>query len=366
MFFDLTRCLNPAVLSLGCPTPQVCVKECPKQIMTLSKATMRPYCSQMDDATFSSKSKSELINEKLCPPWVLASTPFLGRCLPTFLDTSNDNTTLISSNDNDGVEVKKGTVKHAMTALGAFLSVRNFGERIFNDLSDTWWMIGIGFCLAFVLSFTWILLMRWLTSFMVWLSLGLIFVIVAGLFGYSLHRYLQVKDVASSQISILQVNLTPEYLNDVLELADTWLAFTCICGIFTSVILLVLIALRQRILIAIQLLEQSAKAVGQMCSTVFWPLFPFIFHIVVVFWFAFVAIHLSSAGTKVYTINYDLKSFGNLQSRSLSLGDLEPPSSCYSNNNCRNPLSGQRYSQNDTCNPSVFNTTCLNCPQVPF
>ena len=30
LFFDLTRCLNPAVMSLGCPTMQVCVKECPK------------------------------------------------------------------------------------------------------------------------------------------------------------------------------------------------------------------------------------------------------------------------------------------------------------------------------------------------
>jgi len=24
LFFDLTRCLNPAILTMGCPTPQVC------------------------------------------------------------------------------------------------------------------------------------------------------------------------------------------------------------------------------------------------------------------------------------------------------------------------------------------------------
>ena len=35
LFFDLTRCLNPAVLALGCPTPQVCVEKCPEARMTL-------------------------------------------------------------------------------------------------------------------------------------------------------------------------------------------------------------------------------------------------------------------------------------------------------------------------------------------
>lgn len=31
LFFDLTKCLNPAVLSLGCPTTQVCVQNCPTE-----------------------------------------------------------------------------------------------------------------------------------------------------------------------------------------------------------------------------------------------------------------------------------------------------------------------------------------------
>ena len=167
------------------------------------------------------------------PNWI----PYLIACLSFSLPfmtagSEDDNATIISNTENPSGEiVKKGTVKHALTALGAFLSVRDFGERLFNDLSDTWWMIGIGFILAFILSFTWILLMRWLAGIMVWTSIGLIFVLVSGLFGYSLYRYMMVKDVASSQISILQVNLTPDYLQEVLSLRDTWLAFTCILGI---------------------------------------------------------------------------------------------------------------------------------------
>ena len=56
-----------------------------------------------------------------------------------------------------------------------------------------------------------------------------------------------VKDVAESQISILEVNFTPDYLENVLQLRDTWLAFLIILAIIAIIILLILIALRQRI-----------------------------------------------------------------------------------------------------------------------
>lgn len=56
-----------------------------------------------------------------------------------------------------------------------------------------------------------------------------------------------VKDVAESQISILEVNFTPDYLDNVLKLRDTWLAFLIILAIIAIIILLILIALRQRI-----------------------------------------------------------------------------------------------------------------------
>ena len=48
------------------------------------------------------------------------------------------------------------------------------------------------------------------------------------------------------------MNLTPDYLNDVLGLRDTWLAFVCLLGIILAIILLILLALRQRIQIAIE------------------------------------------------------------------------------------------------------------------
>ena len=76
----------------------------------------------------------------------------------------------------------------ALSALGAFLNLREFGERVFNDLKDTWWMIGLAYLGCCALSFLWIVLMRFFAGIMVWTSIGTIFILVSGLLGYSVYR----------------------------------------------------------------------------------------------------------------------------------------------------------------------------------
>ena len=67
--------------------------------------------------------------------------------------------------------------------------------------------------------------------------------------------------------------------------------------------------------IAIKLIQQGTKAVGHMCSSVLFPVVPFVLHVVVVAWFAFVGIYLSSAGDRSYIVSYDHEDFGTLSSR---------------------------------------------------
>ena len=55
--------------------------------------------------------------------------------ISTGSDKDNDTITDQDSNvltDNGGKEVTNGNIKHALMDLGAFLSVRKFGERVFN------------------------------------------------------------------------------------------------------------------------------------------------------------------------------------------------------------------------------------------
>ncbi len=286
------------MIALGCKTTQACVNHCPTEkysgyaeAMALGgltdahvKEKMKPYCVVMSEAKWEHMSAMDLIKHELCPSWVLPSNPVLGRCLPTIVNSgenSNPNATVFGEGETlNNKPLDKGTISGAVNALGYFLSLRSLGERIFNDIAASWWMIGTALLTACFISFFWIVLMRFFAGIMVWTSLSLIFVLFGGLFGYSLFRYIKIKDMPSAQGNIFQVNITPHYMKDALGLADTWLAFSIILGIIFGIILLVLIALRARIAMAIELIEQGSKAVGHMFSTLFFPVLPFLLHLI--------------------------------------------------------------------------------------
>ena len=90
-------------------------------------------------------------------------------------------------------------------------------------------------------------------------------------------------------------------MEDFLKQRDTWLAFTVITGIIFLVVVCVFIFLRQRILIAIALIEQGSRAVGHMCSSLFFPLVPWLLQ-VVVGWAHLVALYLASWGSQDYRV----------------------------------------------------------------
>ena len=127
---------------------------------------MKPFCTQMDEESWSSKTAKSLIKAKDCPGWVLPSTAILGRCLPigTMSGKSGNDTVLTPDETEDSKPVTAGTLTKAITRLGAFLSLREFVEKIGNDLADTYWMIGLGLLGSTVTSFIWILLLRLFTG----------------------------------------------------------------------------------------------------------------------------------------------------------------------------------------------------------
>lgn len=112
----------------------------------------------MSDERWQGKTAEELIKENLCPAWVICSTTIIGRCLPTVLKVDNaasqpEREVLIKADDAPhGKEISDETISNAVTALSAFLEVRQFGERVLNDLSATWWMICVAYGTAVVAS----------------------------------------------------------------------------------------------------------------------------------------------------------------------------------------------------------------------
>ena len=77
-----------------------------------------------------------------------------------------------------------------------------------------------------------------------------------------------------------QINFTPDYGKDFLNLAQTWLAFTVVLGLIFLVVALVLIVMRKRIALAVELIQESSKAVAHMPATLLWPLVPFLLHVI--------------------------------------------------------------------------------------
>ena len=382
LFFDVTRCLNPAVLSLGCPTTQVCVRECPKERYSplgdlavhreeSVKEKMRPFCVQMSDSEWDASSARDLIEGDKCPTWWLPSNPVLGRCVPQVTSSEDSrskmNETVFDEKEtSNGKQVRRGEVSGAVSALGAFLQLRDLGERVFSDLSDTWWMIGVALVGAAFVSFLWIVLMRFATGLMVWTSLGLVVAVFGGLFGFSLYKYIQIKDLPSSQGNVFQINFTPDYGKDFLNLAQTWLAFSVILGILFLVVALVLIVLRKRIALAVELIQESSKAVAHMPATLLWPLVPFLLHVLVALFFAGVALFLSSAGTAEYNVTAPSADVEHVNvSMSLSeLASLRSSQLTSCATDCQNPSTSEEYRIGDACDPAEFNKTCSACAEV--
>jgi hypothetical protein len=80
--------LNTLTSIPKCPTEQICVKSCPKENKFFSSVSAKKsemYCKYKVNATTSSKSMSELVSDKDCAPYVLASESLLGRCIPTVI-----------------------------------------------------------------------------------------------------------------------------------------------------------------------------------------------------------------------------------------------------------------------------------------
>ena len=80
---------------------------------------------------------------------------------------------------------------------------------------------------------------------------------------------------------------------------NTWLVVGIVLAVVSLVLTLVLIFLIKRIQIAIELIEEASKAVGEMPSILFFPVVPFLLQLLVVVWFMVVGMFLATSGSKV-------------------------------------------------------------------
>uniref|UniRef100_A0A4W5N6D9 Choline transporter-like protein n=1 Tax=Hucho hucho TaxID=62062 RepID=A0A4W5N6D9_9TELE len=152
--------------------------------------------------------------------------------------------------------------------------------------------------IAMVVSFLFLLLLRFIAPVMVWV---LIFgVLAVGAYGIY-HCWWEYDNYRKSTVSITDIGFTTD-IKLYLQVKETWLAFLIILSVVEGILLLTLIFLRTRILIAIALIQESSKAVSHMMSTLFYPLITFVLLVVCVAYWGITALYLATSGIPVYKV----------------------------------------------------------------
>lgn len=303
-FFDLVACgrMGVGVFVSGCPTPQICVSECPTSNFVYnptggSNQFDEKYCKSTLDRT---KPSSEIIEKDMCSPYYFRSQPAINRCVPSFLfgflekggdllkKVENENLNNVTDSANN--TLSNEIIKDGLNVYGIFLKAKEYGEKIVEDVVSSWWMILVGLFIAMSLSLIWIVVMRWLAGVMVWFTI----IAFIGLFGfatyYCLWNYVDLKDTEATFTIHFAI------INFEFSKPKMFLAFGIIAAVILAIVLLILLILCQRIKIAIALIKEGSRAVGTMMFTLIFPLFPFILQVGVIGFWITVAVFLASTG----------------------------------------------------------------------
>ncbi|GFO17741.1 choline transporter-like protein 2 [Plakobranchus ocellatus] len=310
-FFDLVTCakLGPAVVT-GCPTPQVCVEKCPsKNYVYVTAARSDLICLSKVDHTISPYKEmtvDELIKKNLCASYYLNSRPILGRCVPKiFSDAIDTSKSLVDSNGNvslaraNGESVTIDHIKNGTLNLLRFFKLKGIAELLFMDVVNSVHIIIACLVVAMILAMIWIVLLRWVTHIMVWLSIILFFCLFAFATGFSFYKYYEVKNM----------NVTSEYklpeefkfeLDYVLSMERTWLIFGCTSGTILVIFLLIILTLCGRIRLATNLIAEGSVAVSHMWCVLFWPITPFLLKAGVIIYFVTSTFYIASMGPKEF------------------------------------------------------------------
>ncbi|XP_061521098.1 choline transporter-like protein 4 isoform X1 [Phycodurus eques] len=316
LYFDIVKCatgfnvMAAALNGLQCPTTQICVKMCPTDFSAVGPLDYAPnvkpadvfnqsLCAPSLDLSKTDMTVKDIVDNELCPFYTIPTTSVIGRCLP--------NVKLLGNMPQDFSDVSglppsvSETVNLLKNGTGDVLngfSARDIGVRIFEDFASSWPWILAGLAISMVLSMLFLLLLRFTARFMVWILI--IAVLCTGAYGIW-HCYWEYTNYKNLSASITDIGFTTNF-SFYLKVQETWLAFLIILSVVEAILILVLIFLRTRIFIAIALIQESSRAIGQMMSTLFYPLLTFVLLLVCVAYWGSTALYLATSGEAVYKV----------------------------------------------------------------
>ncbi|KAL8625988.1 hypothetical protein ACOMHN_012580 [Nucella lapillus] len=180
-FFDLLQCakMGPSVV-LGCPTPQVCVSQCPKEnyVYLESEALERTgdrttarqqlICKDGVNPVTSQESIEDLVKSEKCAAYYVTSKSVINRCIPAVFNEILNMQEEMKTKDNFpmqtmfGDKITGSKLENGTQYLAHFYKLKGYAELVFMDLCDSWPHILVGMLVAMVVLLLWIVLLRWL------------------------------------------------------------------------------------------------------------------------------------------------------------------------------------------------------------
>ncbi|KAF3819721.1 hypothetical protein GH733_015230 [Mirounga leonina] len=170
-YFNLFSCTSPSVVvNLQCPTTQICVSKCPEKFLTYMEIQFRYRTNKHYWMYYSQFCKS---------PFVKPAK----RCFPDF--TTKNGTLTVGNKtifeDGSGKTRNAVELRTAANRVNKILDARAIGMKVFEDYATTWYWILIGLTIAMLLSWLFVILLRFTAGFLFWVFM----VGVIGIIGYA-------------------------------------------------------------------------------------------------------------------------------------------------------------------------------------
>lgn len=248
----------------------ICVAECPT--LTAATVTIGTSICRYDQVPTSGNLAS-LIASGLCTSYTYKSSPVIGRCLmtadiPASVSQSN-NTNLATMSASEILSAGSNTIVSSIS-----------------DITVGWPVLVGAAAITVVLCFIWLLMLQVIASFMVWLTVALVNLIMivgsAWLYFYWQAVLLKLNNslngtstVAVGIIGYINAYSGIDSVNNSLlsqqEVDSIGIGFYVMASI-AGLLLLVTIAMLRRIATAIQIIKVASKACLRMPLIIFFPL----------------------------------------------------------------------------------------------
>jgi len=300
-YFDINKCLTDGDLSFVCPTTKLCVNSCPtyysqyESLQAIEESGYLPksytreqlICVYNFNPITDNRTIIEIVNDGLCAPYTIASSPFLGRCLPSVLINlfEYENNTSLKTNIS---------VEQINTHIFGINSISDVGRIIFSDLNQIKESLALFILIACILVLFYMFIVQQLTGLVVFLTLTAFLLVLFICSSFCWYTIYTGDDLVYEYSTVARI------VNDFIQLRTIYYVFGSITTFLFILSLLVIFILFDRIRLSIILLEHGASAVFSVLSTLLWSPLIIIFFIFLTSIIIYVEMCLSTIGQPIF------------------------------------------------------------------